>query len=494
MDKNIKNKKQKNDKKSNLFRRYFGVSALTVLLGFMFIGLAMMFFVAGQWWTDKVDVLTRNAQNIAFTYSSVGEAEIKNEEHKDLITNALELMQEATLSEYFITDLRGKIIFCGDCADSDELVCKTHAELNVSEAHMKRAVSGGFSDYTTEDEFGIGKFVVAVPIKHSGEVVAAAYAVEDAITGFLPYVAGIVQFMTYAILGALIVVFIAMYKTTKGITTPLSEMQEVTTHFAKGEFSHRANEDYKKKDFSDFAKALNKMADELRITDESQKSFVANVSHELKTPMTSIGGFIDGILDGTIPPEEEKKYLSIVSSEVKRLSRMVVSMLNLSKIEAGEVQLSPTKYDVAKQVFDTLLTFERKIDEKHINIEGFENMGSVDMRADKDLIQQVLYNLIDNAVKFTPQNGTITVFAENTGELTKVRIRNSGPGVTKEEISRIFERFYKVDKSRSYDTKGVGLGLYIVKTVVNMHDGEISADSKQGEYTEFSFEIPYSEF
>lgn len=487
-------KKQKKDKKSNLFRRYFGVSAMTVLLGFIFIGLAMMFFVAGQWWTDKVDVLTRNARNIAVTYSSMDEAKIRQADRGEFMTNALELMHEATLSEYFIAAPDGSVIYCCDCADTDDVVCKVHSELKVSEAHMQRAIDGGFSDYTTEDEFGIGKFVVAVPIKVNGEVVAAAYAVEDAITGFLPYVAGIMKFMAYAILLALVVVFIAMYKTTKGITTPLSEMQEVTTHFAKGEFRHRANEDYDKKDFSDFAKALNKMADELRINDESQKSFVANVSHELKTPMTSIGGFIDGILDGTIPPEEEKKYLSIVSSEVKRLSRMVVSMLNLSKIEAGEIQLSPTKYDVGKQIFDTLLSFERKIDEKCINIEGFEDMGTVNMLADKDLIQQVIYNLIDNAVKFTPQNGTISVFAENTGDLTKVRIRNSGPGVTKEEISRIFERFYKVDKSRSFDTKGVGLGLYIVKTVVNMHDGEITADSKQGEYTEFSFEIPYSEF
>ena len=170
---------------------------------------------------------------------------------------------------------------------------------------------------------------------------------------------------------------------------------------------------------------------------------------------------------------------------------MVVSMLNLSKIEAGEIELSPIIYDVSSQVFETLLSFEKTINEKHIEIEGFEEIGSVLMRADKDLIQQVIYNLIDNAVKFTPEKGTITVFAENNGEVTKVSIRNSGPGISEEEIARIFERFYKVDKSRSYDTKGVGLGLYIVKTIINMHDGEISASSKQGEYTEFAFEIPY---
>ncbi len=489
----MKAKKKKDNRKSNLFRRYFGVSALTVLLGFVFIGFVMMFFVAGQWWNDKVDVLTRNAQNIAGTYSMLDDAEIREENSEEIIKNALRFMHEATLSDYFITDMKGKAIYCCDANTDGTSVCPEHRTLTVSEAHMIRAMDGGFSDYTTEDEFGIGKFVVAVPIKQNGEVIAVTYAVEDAITGFLPYVAGIVQSMTYTILLALVVVFIAMYYTTKGITKPLSEMQEVTTHFAKGEFNHRADESYKKKDFSEFAKALNKMADELRVNDESLKSFVANVSHELKTPMTSIGGFIDGILDGTIPPEEEKKYLTIVSSEVKRLSRMVVSMLNLSKIEAGEVQLAPIKYDVSTQIFDTLLSFERKIDEKHIDIKGFEDMGSVMMCADKDLIQQVIYNLFDNAVKFTPENGTITVFAENNGETTTVRIRNSGAGVNPEEISRIFERFYKVDKSRSYDTKGVGLGLYIVKTVVNMHDGEITAMSKQDEYTEFAFEIPFSE-
>ena len=270
-------------------------------------------------------------------------------------------------------------------------------------------------------------------------------------------------------------------------------MQEATEHFARGDFEYKANEEYKKRNFREFAKALNKMAYELKIDDEAQKSFIANVSHELKTPMTSIGGFIDGILDGTIPPEEEKRYLSIVSSEVKRLSRMVVSMLNISKIEAGEIKLSAMKYDVSAQIFETLLNFEKKISEKHIEIDGFEAMNGVMIEADRDLIQQVIYNLLDNAVKFTPENGKITVGAHSNSEGTTVTIRNSGAGVSEEELARLFERFYKVDKSRSFDTKGVGLGLYIVKTIINMHEGEISASSKQGEYTEFAFEIPFSE-
>lgn len=241
---------------------------------------------------------------------------------------------------------------------------------------------------------------------------------------------------------------------------------------------------------AEMARALNRMADEIAVYDQTQKSFVANVSHELKTPMTTIGGFVDGILDGTIPEEKEKDYLETVSSEVKRLSRLVVAMLNLSKMESGEIAINPVKYSIQTQIFEALFSMEQRINEKNITINGLEEIGDVKIVADRDLIHQVVFNLIDNAVKFTPENGEISFFAKGDSESTTVTIRNSGPGVSPEQISRIFERFYKVDESRSFDVKGVGLGLYIVKTIINMHDGKIEANSREGEYTEFTFVIP----
>lgn len=488
--KKSKSRKCKN-KRSSLFVRYFGISALTVFLSFVFVALATVFFIAAQWWTDKVDVLVSNSQDISVVYTQVNKDEKLD---SSAVVATLQIMSSATNSEYFITDKEGNVLFCGDCKDGMSDKCENHKNMTISKETLARANEGGFSDYMTDEDFGIGRFVAALPIKNEGEETQAiVFAVEDAVTGLVPYVVNIITAILCFMLVALVVVFIAIYFITKGITKPLNEMKEVTTHFAKGEFEYRANENYEKRDFSEFAKALNKMAYELKIDDEAQKSFIANVSHELKTPMTSIGGFIDGILDGTIPPEQEKKYLTIVSNEVKRLSRMVVSMLNLSKIETGEVKLSPQKYDIGKQMFETLLSFEKKIDDKGIEIVGFEDMDEVIIEADRDLVQQVVYNLIDNAVKFTPEGGTITLLAKNTDEGTKVIIRNSGAGVSDDEISRIFERFYKVDKSRSFDTKGVGLGLYIVKTIVNMHSGEITASSKKDEYTEFSFEIPFAE-
>lgn len=486
-DKKRKGKRKR--KGSNIFLRYFSVSALTVFSGFLVISLVMIFFIGIQWWTDKVDILSRNADDIVsiFTY-----LDAEDEFDEPMVVSTLKIMSRATQSEYFITDPKGDPLYCGDCESGYSAKCKNHKDIVVSDAILERGIKGGFSDYLTDETLGMGRFVVAKPIRNpKGQVEYVVFAVEDAITGLVPYVTSIAVSLSYSVLFALVICFIAIFFIVRGITKPLGEMQEATRHFARGEFEYRANEGYKKRDFREFAKALNKMAYELKIEDEAQKSFIANVSHELKTPMTSIGGFIDGILDGTIPPEEEKKYLSIVSSEVKRLSRMVVSMLNISKIEAGEIQLAEIKYDVSKQIFETLLSFEKTIEEKQIEIVGFEDMNGVIIEADRDLIQQVIYNLLDNAVKFTPKDGTITLSATSDNKATRVSIRNSGAGVGEEEISRIFERFYKVDKSRSFDTKGVGLGLYIVKTIINMHDGEITASSKQGEYTEFAFEIPF---
>lgn len=475
----------KKRRKGTLFRRYFKATSSTVLGAFMFFGMMMLIFVSGQWWTDKVDTLTRNARNISASYEQL--LSDGGRQSMSFLKTTLNIMSQATVSDYFISDLEGNIILC---ADEKNTVCDRHKSLKVSQSHMERAVSGGFSDYATMDEFGEGRFLVAVPVKNDEGALAVVFAVEDAITGLLPYVSSILMAMFAIMFIALILVFFSIYKITKGITAPLSEMEEVTSHIAKGDFSHRVKYNSKDRDLTQFAASLNKMADELAIEEKSRRSFVANVSHELKTPMTTIGGFIDGILDGTIAPQDERKYLGIVSNEVKRLSRMVVSMLNLSKIEAGENSISISEYDIGKQIFETLLSFEKRIDEGRINIEGFEDMGSVTVKADKDLLQQVVYNLIDNAVKFTPAGGTISFFAQKDPEQTTVTIRNSGAGVSQEEISRIFERFYKVDKSRSYDTKGVGLGLYIVKTIINMHDGEIYADSKLGEYTEFRFVLP----
>ena len=206
--------------------------------------------------------------------------------------------------------------------------------------------------------------------------------------------------------------------------------------------------------------------------------------------MTTIGGFVDGIIDGTISKEKQNEYLKIVSSEVKRLARLVVAMLDLSKIEAGELTLKKEKVDVSRMVFRVLLSFEQMIEKQNIEIRGLDKMPSITIDVDKDMIYQVFYNLVDNAVKFTDKGGYIAVAGMLMDDKYVFRIKNKCHGISTEEMSKIFERFYKVDKSHSREVKGVGLGLYLVKTIVEMHGGQITVMSEEGENCEFLFWIP----
>ena len=206
--------------------------------------------------------------------------------------------------------------------------------------------------------------------------------------------------------------------------------------------------------------------------------------------MQTIGGFVDGILDGTIPPERQNQYLRIVSDEVKRLSRLVWSMLNISRIEAGETKITPVDFNIVETIIQTLFNFEHLIEKKHVEVGGLEDVGKVMVKADPDLIHQVVYNLIDNAVKFVDEGGKISFRFETKGTMTSFTVRNSGEGISKEEIQRVFEKFYKTDRSRGLDKRGVGLGLYIVRTIVNLHGGEIVVRSMDGEYCEFTVSLP----
>ena len=180
---------------------------------------------------------------------------------------------------------------------------------------------------------------------------------------------------------------------------------------------------------SDLANAFNDMANALDKLENSRRSFVANVSHELKTPMTSIAGFIDGILDGTIPKSKQDYYLKIVSDEVRRLSRLVVAMLNMSKIESGDFEMKPKNYNISDQIIHILLTFEQKIEKKNIEIRGLENLEPHKVHADTDMIYQVIYNLFDNAVKFTNENGYIEVNVTEHNAYVEISIKNSGEGI-----------------------------------------------------------------
>ena len=275
------------------------------------------------------------------------------------------------------------------------------------------------------------------------------------------------------------------------MTKPLREMAAAAKSFSTGDFSVRVPAEGED-EIAQLARSFNHMADSMADLESVRRSFIANVSHELKTPMMTIGGFIDGILDGTVPEEKRKQYLEIVSEEIKRLSRLVKSMLSIARIEAGDMKMNPTDFDVNELVCRTVFAFEQKIEEKKLEIMGLES-DEVLVKADNDLVHQVVYNLIDNAVKFVNEGGIISFGFEQKDGKVFVSVKNTGEGIAQQELPRLFDRFYKTDKSRSLDKTGVGLGLYIVQTIVNQHKGDLIVKSVEGEYTEFTFSLPASD-
>ena len=285
--------------------------------------------------------------------------------------------------------------------------------------------------------------------------------------------------------------FIFIYAITYRLTKPLKLMSEASRAMAKGDFSKRIpvmSDD----EIGELSVSFNMMTNSLSQLEGMRKSFVANVSHELKTPMTSISGFIDGILDGTIEPEKQSYYLGIVSNEVKRLSRLVESMLSMARLESGEFALKPELFNFNELVCSIVLSQEQHIEKRKLKINGLDTLPDISVTADRDLIHQVIYNLVDNAVKFTCDEGEINFTLTNDSKNLVFIIQNSGPGIPSTDLPYIFERFYKVDKSRSVSKNSTGLGLYIVKTIITAHSGTISVSSRENQFTAFKITLPIS--
>ncbi len=278
---------------------------------------------------------------------------------------------------------------------------------------------------------------------------------------------------------------------TSGIVSRVKKLNNLTQDIAKGKFDNKVT--IKSHDeIGQLAEAFNKMADDLKIADASKRDFVSNAAHELRSPMTSINGFVEGMLDGTIPKEKHKMYLEIVSSEVKRLTKLVKTMLDLSRIESGRDKITVSKIDINELIRHVVIRLSGKIEEKGVQPEIEISDDQLFVMADGDKIEQVLQNLIDNAIKFTDKDKTIVIATEVTGDKVKIIVRDEGAGISEEDLKFIWDRFYTVDKVRSANKSGTGLGLSIVKSIIEQHNETITVTSKVNVGTEFVFTLQYA--
>ena len=295
--------------------------------------------------------------------------------------------------------------------------------------------------------------------------------------------------ITAAIL-ILIASLIAAYFISERVIGPLREMSIAAKNFASGKFDSRVRV-RGNDEVAALAVAFNDMADSLENLENMRSSFVANVSHDLRTPMTTIAGFIDGIRDGVIPKEEEAHYLDIIAGEVRRLSRLVSSLLDLSRIQAGDRKFTMTPFDICEMARVILISFEKQIDEKKLDIVFECDSDRMQVNADHDAVYQVFYNICHNAVKFSKVGGLFRIRITNAKEKKiQISVYNEGQGIPTEDLPFVFERFYKTDKSRGLDKTGVGLGLYISKTIISAHKEKIWVNGEYGKYCEFLFTLP----
>lgn len=479
--------------KNNIFAKYFFLFAGIFLVVLTVLGSTLTILLGVYTQNENTKLLKENTQSIANTVRATLIVQDMNSDYsveKEMICNTMNVVSASIDADLFVCDVEGNVILCKEKAESMPFLgqlpeCEFHGDYIIGDNLIKSIYEGGYAGKGVVN--GQRSYIVGCPIYSENEIIGFALATTETQGDSLVYV--VMRLFLLSALVCLALAFVCIWHLTKNFVKPLKQMSVAAKKFAIGDFSYRvkiSGED----ELAELGRAFNDMADALDTLESSRRSFVSNVSHELRTPMTSIGGFIDGILDGTIPRDKQDYYLGIVSGEIRRLSRLVVAMLNMSKIESGSFEMKPTNYDISDQIIHILLTFEQKIEEKNIEILGLEELKATYIVADTDMIYQVIYNIFDNAVKFTNEGGYINVSMSEREKDIEVHIKNSGIGIKNEELSKVFERFYKVDKSRSLDAKGAGLGLYIVKMMVEMHGGSIWALSEDENSAEFVFRLP----
>ena len=292
-----------------------------------------------------------------------------------------------------------------------------------------------------------------------------------------------------AVLIAAFVVLFSSYFIAKRIINPFVDMNHIVQCYSKGDFSQRIPVQGKD-EASQLGRSFNEMADQLKNLEVTRQSFVANVSHELRSPLTSMKGFLEAMMDGTIPPEEHEHYIEIVLSETRRMTAMVNDLLDLARIESGIITVNYEVFDINELVRRTLITFEARISEKRMELDVRFAAEQTYVYADSNQISQVLRNLIDNAIKYSPEGRTLLVSTYALRKEVYVTIRDTGVGIPAEDVPHIFDRFYKVEKAHTPSPQvGSGLGLAIVKKIIEAHGQSITVKSARGKGTQFTFTL-----
>ena len=356
-------------------------------------------------------------------------------------------------------------------------------DFNPAEAGNSQYLTGNYHGYFQEDVI-----TVIAPVIHGYS--PAGYLL---IHKSLDYVNEVQGLLMRAALITLLVIyflsFIILLALEFFVYRPLRKITEAATQYASGNLDYEIpvrTED----EMGYLSASLNYMSSQLRDMEDYQKKFVANVSHDFRSPLTSIKGYVEAMADGTIPPEMQKKYLGIILFETERLTDLTQDLLTLNEFDSKNLLLNKENFDIHEMIKNVAASFEGTCTQKKISIELLFASKQMEVFADKRKIQQVLYNLLDNAIKFSDPESTVTIETTERGEKVSISVKDYGIGIPRSALGKIWERFYKTDLSRGKDKKGTGLGLAIVKEAIQAHGENISVVSTEGVGTEFIFTLP----
>ena len=468
------------------FSRAFFPAAILLLAALLLVGMAFQMLLRHYLQEQTLEQLKANGSTIA-KLASAYYAEDSLTSREFLIN--LSVASGVSDIDAVICDIDGQLLLCSDAPYG----C-SHQGMVIRQEYLQRVLQSGIvaDSGMVQGLYPEPRFVVSVPIVSGIDAQLGIVMVSTPMSEVLSIMTRVSDvYLIISVLVVLVAVAVMNFLARRQ-SNPLRKMAKAATDFGHGNLSARVTVDPRdSQEMQELALAFNNMASSLQKSESQRQEFVANVSHELKTPMTTISGYIDGMLDGTVPPERQKHYMQLVSDETKRLSRLVRSMLDIARLQdmGGIPDTMRTRFDVCECAGQVLITFEQKILQKNLQVQVDFPEHPAYTRACFDYITQVIYNLVDNAVKFSPEGGQLGLKIREAGSKLYVSVSNNGPTIPPKELPLVFDRFHKLDKSRTRNSDGWGLGLYIIKTIVGFHGEDIRVSS-QNNVTEFTFTLP----
>lgn len=463
-----------------LYSKMVATLTLIIAISFIVIATILSFWFEGYYFEQKKKQLV-NAAAIIETYAIARfDNNITSDRFSDLLNET---------SKYFNTDIllidNYGYVYEVSSDKMKDLKYRQILTKELEELRLNRVIekSGAY-----KSTFGEPVHTYIVPIRSNG-MFKGAIMMNTNINEIREPLRKVYEIIWLcAIFAIFISSFIIYHLSQKIIVRPLAQINYVAGKIAKGEVDKRVHVEDADDEIGELAQSFNSMADALEEVEKNRREFISNVSHEVRSPITSIKGFIGGILDGVIPRDKEDYYLHIAYDEIQRLTRLVNDLLDLSAIEAGRFSMRIEELNINEIIRLTVLNFEPKINEKRLNVDVCFKEDSLYVAADRDRIIQVVTNLVDNAIKYVSDGGTVKVCTRAKGDKAYVSVFNDGPAIPKEDVKRIWDRFYKADKSRT-SKMSTGLGLPIVRNILSQLGEDIWLDNKEGEGVTFTFTL-----